>query len=61
MRVGIIAAMEVELKPLKRFNQDGVVVMVSGAGKVNVASKAQELIDKFKRKMVVVTGVAGGR
>ena len=48
MRIGIIAAMEEELKPFLKLKGKNLVLISCGVGKVNAAAKTQQLIDKLK-------------
>lgn len=61
MKVGIIVAMDKELRQLKQLF-DGMDVMVQkcGIGKVNAALGAQCMINEFHPDVVISSGCAGG-
>lgn len=58
-KIGIIAAMEEELKPFLRLKKREISLIPCGVGKVNAAAKTQYLVDKFSPDMILMTGVAG--
>lgn len=58
-KIGLIAAMEEELKPFLRLKKRNIFLISCGVGKVNAAAKSQYLVDKFSPDMVLITGVAG--
>lgn len=61
MKVGIIVAMDKELRQLKQLF-DGIDVMVQkcGIGKVNAALGAQRMINEFHPDVIISSGCAGG-
>ena len=61
MKVGIIVAMDKELRQLKQLF-DGIYVMVQkcGIGKVNAALGAQRMINEFHPDVIISSGCAGG-
>ncbi|MBO7417355.1 MAG: 5'-methylthioadenosine/S-adenosylhomocysteine nucleosidase [Bacteroidaceae bacterium] len=61
MKVGIIVAMDKELRQLKSLFE-GADVMVSkcGIGKVNAALGAQRMINEFHPDVIISSGCAGG-
>ena len=61
MRIGIIVAMEKELRQLRQlFNGGNVRVEKCGIGKVNAALGAQRLINEFHPDAIISSGCAGG-
>ncbi|MBQ6769045.1 MAG: 5'-methylthioadenosine/S-adenosylhomocysteine nucleosidase [Prevotella sp.] len=61
MKIGIIVAMDKELKQLKQlFSDENVRVEKCGIGKVNAALGAQRLINEFHPDVIISSGCAGG-
>ncbi len=61
MKIGIIVAMDKELRQLQAlFNDGSVLVQKCGIGKVNAALGAQRMIDAFHPDVVISSGCAGG-
>ena len=61
MKIGIIVAMDKELRQLQQLFTDGNVrVMKCGIGKVNAALGAQRLINEFHPDAIISSGCAGG-
>ena len=61
MKVGIIVAMDKELRQLKSlFEGTDVMVSKCGIGKVNAALGAQKMINEFHPDVIVSSGCAGG-
>ena len=61
MKIGIIVAMDKELRQLQSlFNSDDVMVRKCGIGKVNAALGAQQMISEFHPDAIISTGCAGG-
>ena len=61
MRIGIIVAMDKELRQLQQvFKDSDVVVRKCGIGKVNAALGAQQLISEERPDVIISTGCAGG-
>ena len=61
MKIGIIVAMDKELKQLKAlFSSDEVRVEKCGIGKVNAALGAQRMINEFHPDVIISSGCAGG-
>ena len=61
MRVGIIVAMDKELKQLQDvFKNSDVLVQKCGIGKVNAALGAQRMINEFHPDCIISSGCAGG-
>lgn len=61
MKVGIIVAMDKELRQLKQlFEGMDVVVQKCGIGKVNAALGAQRMISEFHPDVIISSGCAGG-
>lgn len=61
MRIGIIVAMDKELRQLKQlFDSDNVRVEKCGIGKVNAALGAQRMINEFHPDIIISSGCAGG-
>ena len=61
MKIGIIVAMDKELKQLQEvFRNSDVLVQKCGIGKVNVALGAQRMINEFHPDCIISSGCAGG-
>ena len=61
MKIGIIVAMEKELRQLQSLFKDGdVVVQQCGIGKVNAAIGAAEMIRQHRPDAIISSGCAGG-
>lgn len=61
MKIGIIVAMDKELRQLKQlFNDENVRVEKCGIGKVNAALGAQRMINEFHPDVIISSGCAGG-
>ena len=61
MKVGIIVAMDKELRQLKQlFEGMDVMVQKCGIGKVNAALGAQRMISEFHPDVIISSGCAGG-
>ena len=61
MKVGIIVAMDKELRQLKQlFEGIDVMVQKCGIGKVNAALGAQRMISEFHPDVIISSGCAGG-
>lgn len=61
MKVGIIVAMDKELRQLKQlFDGTDVMVQKCGIGKVNAALGAQRMINEFHPDVIISSGCAGG-
>lgn len=61
MKIGIIVAMDKELRQLQKLFTDGsVVVQKCGIGKVNAALGAQRMINEFHPDAIISSGCAGG-
>ena len=61
MKIGIIVAMDKELRQLQQlFCQDNVRVEKCGIGKVNAALGAQRMINEFRPDVIISSGCAGG-
>jgi len=61
MKIGIIVAMDKELRQLQQLFIDGSVrVEKCGIGKVNAALGAQRMINDFKPDVIISSGCAGG-
>ena len=61
MKIGIIVAMDKELRQLQTlFNDNRVLVSKCGIGKVNAALGAQRMINEFHPDVIVSSGCAGG-
>ena len=61
MKIGIIVAMEKELRQLQQlFNSGNVLVAKCGIGKVNAALGAQRIINDFRPDVIISSGCAGG-
>ena len=61
MKIGIIVAMDKELRQLQAlFNDGNVRVEKCGIGKVNAALGAQRMINEFHPDCIISSGCAGG-
>ncbi len=61
MKIGIIVAMDKELRQLQQLFSDGNVrVEKCGIGKVNAALGAQRIINEFHPDCIISSGCAGG-
>ena len=61
MKIGIIVAMDKELRQLQQlFNKGNVRVEKCGIGKVNAALGAQRMINEFHPDIIINSGCAGG-
>ena len=61
MKIGVIVAMDKELRQLQSLFTDGnVLVQKCGIGKVNAALGAQRMINEFHPDVIISTGCAGG-
>ena len=61
MKIGIIVAMDKELRQLRQlFSSDDVRVEKCGIGKVNAALGAQRMINEFRPDCIISSGCAGG-
>lgn len=61
MKIGIIVAMDKELRQLLQLFTDGSVrVEKCGIGKVNAALGAQRMINEFRPDVIISSGCAGG-
>ena len=61
MKIGIIVAMDKELRQLQKLFSDGsVLVQKCGIGKVNAALGAQRMINEFHPDIIISSGCAGG-
>lgn len=61
MKIGIIVAMDKELRQLQSLFADGdVIVQKCGIGKVNAALGAQRMINEFHPDVIISSGCAGG-
>ena len=61
MKIGIIVAMNKELRQLQQlFNNGNVRVEKCGIGKVNAALGAQRMINEFHPDCIISSGCAGG-
>ena len=61
MRIGIIVAMDKELRQLQQvFKDSDVIVEKCGIGKVNAALGAQRMINTYKPDCIISSGCAGG-
>ena len=61
MKIGIIVAMDKELRQLQQlFNDGNVRVEKCGIGKVNAALGAQRMINEFHPDCIISSGCAGG-
>ena len=61
MKIGIIVAMDKELRQLQQlFSSTDVLVEKCGIGKVNAALGAQRMINEFRPDCIISSGCAGG-
>ena len=61
MKIGIIVAMDKELRQLQEvFKASDVLVQKCGIGKVNAALGAQRMINEFRPDCIISSGCAGG-
>jgi adenosylhomocysteine nucleosidase len=61
MKIGIIVAMDKELRQLQEvFKNSDVLVQKCGIGKVNAALGAQRMINEFHPDYIISSGCAGG-
>lgn len=61
MKIGIIVAMDKELRQLQEiFRNSDVLVQKCGIGKVNAALGAQRMINEFRPDCIISSGCAGG-
>lgn len=60
MKIGIIVAMDKELRQLQHLFEDDVRVIKCGIGKVNAALGAQRMINEFHPDVIISSGCAGG-
>ncbi len=61
MKIGIIVAMDKELKQLKElFSDNDIRVEKCGIGKVNAALGTQRMINEFHPDIIISSGCAGG-
>ena len=61
MKIGIIVAMDKELRQLQSLFSDGNIrVEKCGIGKVNAALGAQRMINEFHPDAIISSGCAGG-
>lgn len=61
MKIGIIVAMDKELRQLAElFKDSDVMVQKCGIGKVNAALGAQRMINEFHPDVIISSGCAGG-
>lgn len=61
MKIGIIVAMDKELRQLQEvFKDSDVLVQKCGIGKVNAALGAQKMINEFHPDCIISSGCAGG-
>ena len=61
MKIGIIVAMDKELRQLQSlFDSEDVLVQKCGIGKVNAALGAQRIINEFHPDCIISSGCAGG-
>ena len=61
MKIGIIVAMDKELRQLQTlFDSQDVLVEKCGIGKVNAALGAQRMINEFHPDVIISSGCAGG-
>lgn len=61
MRIGIIVAMDKELRQLQKlFSNSNIQVQKCGIGKVNAALGAQKMINDFHPDAIISSGCAGG-
>ena len=61
MKIGMIVAMDKELKQLRPlFSEDKVILQKSGIATVNAAIQAVEMIRQYKPDCIISSGCAGG-
>lgn len=61
MKIGVIVAMDKELKQLQQlFSSENIIIQKSGIGKVNAAIQAVEMIRQHKPDVIISSGCAGG-
>ena len=61
MKIGMIVAMDKELKQLRPlFPEAKVILQKSGIGKVNAAIQTVEMIRQYKPDVIISSGCAGG-
>jgi adenosylhomocysteine nucleosidase len=61
MKIGVIVAMDKELKQLQQlFSSENIIIQKSGIGKVNAAIQAVERIRQHKPDVSISSGCAGG-
>lgn len=61
MKIGMIVAMDKELKQLRPlFPENKVILQKSGIGKVNAAIQTVEMIRQYKPDVIISSGCAGG-
>ena len=61
MKIGMIVAMDKELKQLRPlFPEDKVILQKSGIATVNAAIQTVEMIHQYKPDCIISTGCAGG-
>lgn len=61
MRIGIIVAMDKELRQLQQvFKGSDILIQKCGIGKINAALGAQRMINEFHPDCIISSGCAGG-
>ena len=61
MKIGVIVAMNKELKQLQQlFSSENIIIQKSGIGKVNAAIQTVEMIKQYKPDVIISSGCAGG-
>ena len=61
MKIGVIVAMDKELKQLQQlFSSEDIIIQKSGIGKVNAAIQTVEMIKQYKPDVIISSGCAGG-
>ena len=61
MKIGMIVAMDKELKQLRPlFSEDKVILQKSGIATVNAAIQTVEMIRQYKPDVIISSGCAGG-
>ncbi len=61
MKIGVIVAMDKELKQLQQlFSSEDIIIQKSGIGKVNAAIQTVEMIRQHKPDVIISSGCAGG-
>lgn len=61
MKIGMIVAMDKELKQVRPlFPENKVILQKSGIGKVNAAIQTVEMIRQYKPDVIISSGCAGG-